>query len=458
MGVARLCQIPIWQDPRTFDPDASGPIGYYGVNQPVTLTNIVISKSMTVEFGEEQAGFRLWNGRPLEVRNHETHPRDALRLLTIEISATTPSSNGAKNEQGAPPQGTQLDIKEHAQQDYKSHTAIISYRPSSIDWFSWSHFKSVTHEPRQAMSKLLKAAATSEAKEAAVWAALKDMKTDPFGNEERLYARFRLMNRTDNLSLTEESDKKAEEERDEDQISVMGTKPNRLSENPAISLAICREFNDCCDLLKVSELLIEALSRARSGEGKKHDGESMPITPTAQSLAGAIMNAAIIKALSGVTDEERKELAGNKMCQKFGSVAVLAERIFHDDLRNLHKRTQHEGIIQSILESNFQEPFKYKRPRTFKRTDIKKEVEKKCSQINQREEAPSREAWRHIAAMLSNEMENEEKKGALIMNACLYTAALAYYLTVPDNIIELLKGLRANYPLFVEAALGAEVL
>ncbi len=401
-------------------------MGQYGATQLVTLTNIVISESTTVEFGEEQAGFALWNGRPLEVRNHETHPRDAIRLQTIEIAA------------------------HEGHEDYRGHTAIISYRPSSIDWFGWSHFKSVTHEPRQAMSKLLKAAATSEAKEAAVWAALKDMKTDPFGYENKLYARFRLMRRADSLRLNEEDDK--------DTISIMGTNANRLSENPAISLAICREFNDCCDLLKVSELLIEALSRARSGEGKKHDGESMPITPTAQSLAGAIMNAAIIKALSGVTDEERKELAGNKMCQKFGSVAVLAERIFHDDLRNLHKRTQHEGIIQSILESNFQEPFKYKRPRTFKRTDIKKEVEKKCSQINQREEAPSREAWRHIAAMLSNEMENEEKKDALIMNACLYTAALAYYLTVPDNIIELLKGLRANYPLFVEAALGFESL
>jgi hypothetical protein len=43
------------------------------------------------------------------------------------------------------------------------------------------------------------------------------------------------------------------------------------------------------------------------------------------------------------------------------------------------------------------------------------------------------------------------------MNACLYTAALAKYLTVPDNIVERLKRLRAGYSLFVEAALGPEV-
>jgi hypothetical protein len=423
------------------------------VNHPVTLTKIVISKSMTVEFGEEQAGFTLFNGRPLEVRNHETHPNDALRLLTIEISAT----GAKKNTQKDPRQDKSQEMKAGAQQEYKGNTAVVSYRPSSMDWFGWSEFKSVTHDPRQAISRLLDAAAASEAKETAVWAVLKDMKTDPFGNEDRLYARFRLMNRTDNLSVFEQTSEGEAEERDEDQISIMGTKANRLCDNPAISLAICGEFDDCRDLLKVSDLLAESLLRARSGEGKTHDREPMPITPAAQSLAGAIMNAAIIKALSGVNDEERKELAGNKTCLRFGSVAVLAEQIFQNDLRNLHKRTKDQGIILSVPESGFQESFNYRRPQSFKRADIKKAVEKKRRAIERRDEAPSREVWSHIAAMLDDEIENEEKRDTLIMNACLYTAALAKYLTVPDNIVERLKRLRAGYSLFVEAALGPEV-
>jgi hypothetical protein len=432
MGIMHLSQIPVWQDPCTSDPDAAELIGGADATQQVTLTRVFVNGAK-VEFGEEEEGFQLWNGRPLEIRVPGTHPKDARQLLTIEIAGPKRDADGKKK-------------------NYRDHTAILSYRPSSVDWFGWSNFKSVTHDPYRAINELLRIAGTAASPESAIWSALGDMKTDPFGNENTFYARFRLMNRTDRPDWIGEEIN--------DRISAGGRKANRKTSkllNPRMALAISNEFPDCRERLESSMLLLDALSQAKAGIGKTHRGKPLRLATIAPSLADEIMRAAIIKALSGIDDKERASLKKNRKSTEHGMVAVLAHRLFHEDLRNLSKRTKHQGVITRVPDSEAHTPVpEIEEAAHCTKIDMEQAIQKKCKALTEKGQPPSSAAWTAIMQRLNKEFDNKNEQDAWICETCIYAAALAHFLSMPDQVIELLKTLRAEYSLYIEVVLGPE--
>jgi hypothetical protein len=307
MGSANISGIRQRNRPTRSSPDAAGPVGRVAVSIPITLTAIVETSRMTLNYGEELDGFQLVQNRALEVRGKETPPKDAVRTLSMEVSTH--------------------DVR------FAGFTVVHCIRPTSMDWFDWSKIRAVTHDPQEAMNRLLTAArANLHSQESAIWEVLKGMGTDPFGNEKSLYARFFRPRRTDTLALEEsypESD---------NVVSRTGPKANRKSRlDMSGQFGICENFDRARDLLRISEILQGDLDAASQGRGVKHDGFPMALTPTAQSLAHEVMEASIVKALAGVDESELSALTRSPDA-KAGTVALWASWVFHNELRNISKR------------------------------------------------------------------------------------------------------------------------
>jgi hypothetical protein len=398
----------------------------------VTLTKVQITGQMAVNFDGEEQGFQLWRARPLELRADGTPVRAAVRLSTIEIATRDRGRRG--------------------------HTAVIAHRPASLDWFGWSQFKSVSHNPSRQLEALLDASSAAPfSPETALWAALSAMKTDPFGNEDQLFARFRQLEKTD--SLPDPSEYYDESDR----ASVRGSKANRATRDPELAFGICADFEGCRGLLRVSEVVQETLEAAKAGKGTMHNGTPMPLSTSAASLATELMEAAIIQALAGPGTRDGRSL--NKGAVKSGTVAVLAKRFFEDSLRNLHKRTDSEEHVyqQGLPAIERPEPPPGPETRSMTREEIQGRIQR-ASQALQASAYPiTNEIWGTLANLLRSELEQVPRPGResrfrqSVENACIYCAALATVLDMPHQMIEALQTLRPNYPLFVEAVLGREV-
>lgn len=427
LGRIRLSRIPLWNPGEEQDPDAAEPIGSIDAREAITLTKVFICRDdMTVRFGSEQDGFRLWRGRPLEVRRNKTSLKDVVYLMTIEIATRS--------------------------RTWKGKTAIINYHPSSTDWFGWATFKSVTHDPAAKLKRLfVTATATSGSKEAALWAALSNSETDPFGNEDNFYARFRQLEKTDSLT---ESDAYYE---DGERIPAAG-KPNRAVRDPELTFGVCDDFAACRGLLKISPLIEEALTRAHYGLAVRHDGSDLLLSARAASLAPQVMDAAILKALAGIGLKDRASLERDRRSAASGSVAVFARRIFEDDIRNLHRRTDKEGSVLVGPRPTVERSGPPVAPLSAKkltRADIDGLVARYTDALSTLPPSAKRN-WIAILQALEPGEEFEETDDRL-STAILYAAAMARYSAMPENVIERLGCLRSRFPWFVEAALGFEV-
>ncbi len=341
MGLKRLFEIPVWRPDRADDPDSSVPVGSLQVREDVTLTRCLIERQdaaaladarFVVEFGEEVGSegepIRVWRDRPLEIRTSANSPSEAVTLMSLEL--------------------------ETRRRALLNQTVLTAYQPTSLDWFDWSSFKRVKRRSREendALVRSLLSAYNEESanKDAVMWAALQKMPTDPFGSEDYYYARLGFM-RTDGLALT------AFDAGNPLSSLHEGTKANRRPPSDAsLTFGVCENLEECRGLLLAAPLLSKAVTRAADGVIVTHDGEEFPLTATAQSLAGAVCQAAILKALSGPNTEYAKRLKSMRdETQKHGRPAVLATWIFLDELRNLAKRTSDEPsvFLSSISESN----------------------------------------------------------------------------------------------------------
>jgi hypothetical protein len=318
----------------------------------------------------------------------------------------------------------------------------------------------VTKDARRKLQKLVETVAASPfSKEAALWSALSEMNTDPFGNEDTLYARFRPLERTDSL---------ADPERyydEDDRISVSGSKANRKTADPEITLGICERFDDCRTALKISDYLRDVLERAKDGEAMNHDGSLLHLCRTAQSLAGELMDAAMVQALSGPGRKELASLRKDEQTAKWGAAAVLARRIFEDSLRNLHKRTE-IGESRVFLEDMpaIETAGSAGRPEIASLTqeEIETRIARQIEKLQARRTRIDSTLWPPLIQILRTEPDEPPALGERsshrtnVEDACIWAASLARFLPMPDNAIEVLNRLRPNYPLFVTAALGLE--
>src|SRR5271165_168053 len=159
VGFVKLSGIPVWR-PLECDPDSARPIGAVRAIEPVTLTRCVLDDQKRVQFGEEVEHVKLWRGRPLECRAVDTPPDRAVSFTTFECSTRRRELGG--------------------------ETVVISYRPYSLDWFSWATFKRVQKRSSgtrdQQFRNLLRFRDRS-----ALWAAIQEMGNDLFGSEDEWY-------------------------------------------------------------------------------------------------------------------------------------------------------------------------------------------------------------------------------------------------------------------------------
>lgn len=406
-------------------------MGAIAAADSVTLTKVFLDGTKTAQFGEEQAGFELWRAKPIEVGLADTPPTEVLRLTTIEISTR--------------------------QQEFRGTTALLSFRPSSVDWFAWSRFKRVTHNPVPQIRKLMAVGSSVlSSREAAVWAAIETLGSDLFGNEKTLYARFLPLHRTDSL------DASGRYYPDENRGSIRGEKRNRQAPGANVTLGICNEFKECRESLRASTWLVAALERAQDGMAAKHDGSELQLTGTARSMAPQIWEAAIVKALAGIGPKERASLETDKRSAKYGTVAVLARRIFEEDLRNLHKRTSGEPAAFEIPLSSGPITGIEPSPRTeaparasaLSAEEIAKNVARHRARLRIGADQV-RDAWIAVLSRLNAFEDEQADFDQGIANACIYAAALAgCYPPIPASVLERLESLRTQYPLFVEAAVS----
>jgi hypothetical protein len=332
MGIKRLSEIPVWTADHANDPDSSVPVGSLQAREKVTLTRCVIDRQdaaslararFVVEFadevGSEGEPIRAWRDRPLEVRASASTPGEAVTLMSLEL--------------------------ETRRTELLNQTVITAYQPTSLDWFDWASFKRVKRRSRgenDALVRSLMSAYNEESanKDAAMWAALRQLATDPFGSEDYYYARLGFM-RTDGLALTAFDPGNPLSSLHED------TKANRRpGGGVSLTFGVCANFEEMRDMLLAAPLLNKTLRRATDGVIVTHDGEEFPLTATAQSLAGAVCQAAIVKALSGPNEDYAKRLRSTRdETQKHGRPAVLATWIFLEEMRNLAKRTSGEPSV-----------------------------------------------------------------------------------------------------------------
>ncbi len=464
MGAVDLRNIPFWTD-TVADPDASVPIGAADLTEEVSLTEIVIRASsegayrQVVDFGCEKGGFELWKNRPLEVRNAGTASQDAIRLTTLELSV--------KNE-------TETKWVNGA-------TAVVAYTPYSLDWFGWSPFKGVPHRSRperiQRFLDKLGAVKSEGNRQAAAWAALRTMETDLFGTEDRYYARFRELERTDYIGNPGEKDDHREKQLDSATGDKAARKPRGDKERPKVHLAICKDFDGCRKLLRESDLLADTLEEVRAGNRIVSSKWDDRLSTVAQALSRELMAASICQALAGPSEKQRRRLEGYPaLVQQHGSVAVLASWLFEDALIRLGGASGSVSQIGSEDASVWNriadfDSFTLPSGPTLTRDEIRTQadglagsIRKYLRKCDEERGTVVSDAFRAIRHRLEPALDQLGEPGALetierrfrtvVENSLLMTAALARFGPVPDDIIDGAQKLRPAFPLFAEAVLG----
>jgi hypothetical protein len=335
------------------DPDSAGPVGSQPARSAISLTKTFLDNNGLVNFGEEIADVWVWRDRPLEIRLSDGLPGEALYLNTLELETHNKKLLGK--------------------------TAVVAFRPYSVDWFGFSRFRTVNRvgivQRNRLVAKALQPlyenrttdfSITAQERSAAtlVWRVLSDYPQDLFGNENFYYARFYGYDRTDGLALHE----KSAENQDRPTSLHVGTNanrcvPNYLESSFELSFGVCDNLEACRNALRNSEYLMKKLDSVKGmGNGPRiiaHDGTPIPTTATTYDLAEAVWEAAIVMALAGPGVGERTQFEKHQdLVARHGAVAVLASWIFQDSMRDLHKRrirVENSVFLEALLHPRVRE-------------------------------------------------------------------------------------------------------
>jgi hypothetical protein len=220
-------------------------------------------------------------------------------------------------------------------------------------------------------------------------------------------------------------------------------------------------------MLRVSELIRATLQRAQEGVATKHDLAPLRLSATAQSFATELMDAAMVRALAGPGLEPPPM---GEDAERYGSAAVVAKRIFEDEIRNLHKRSISRGgagaerifINQPPLVERATGLTFPRRDRGLSRMDVLALVDKAAARLAGG--TPTPDAWLAVLKFLRLDDfdtaepdldEDQDQNDERIRSGLVYAAALARSMPMTDAVIRRLQELRPAFPVFVDTILDA---
>jgi hypothetical protein len=431
MASKRLVDIPHCDGRLTIDPDSSHPVGSLPGRQFVTFTRIETSSEMTVEYAGEESGFAVWH-RPIEIRRRDLEDDESLTIRALEVTTR--------------------------RTQFRRDTAAIAYYPYHLDWFGLAPFKPVQKRARiildQAIDRILAAARESNAPfrdcENSIWAAIESIPSDPFGGEGQLYSRVREL-RTDHLARAEG------ETTPSDRVSLHGlTKPNREpDEAPEIYFGIAEDPQGCRALIRETELIGSMMDSINKGH-LTIGARSISIFPTTQSLARSLLEASIVKALAGPSENYRAKIQKySRFAKRVGGVTMVAKSIFEDQLLNLNRRLGRKAKDETPF---FNEPIKAgglagpvdNEPEgVIGSLDLAAKVDAVWRILSSRSFDAS-VFWHEVNRLL---MEDDEQSMAV---GCAYAAAGARIVVMPSFVAETIRSVLNREPenLAAKLALG----
>lgn len=331
MSLQILSQINAWRHPHLYDEDAAVPIGSELARTRPTLTEIVPGGGV-LRYGAEVGDIQVWRDRPIRLELPEANASGIVAIQTIEIETKNKCLLGK--------------------------TIVLAYRPISCDWFGTAKVKSVNRTSRKERTSFIGNALREAAKpatlsgfmsEVQIWRMIDGLPQDPFGHEDRYYARFHGYDQLDTIGI--ETDWSTTDLPSQYQNGQPNRSPHR---EPLIAYGVVSDLDQCLSFLEKSDLLQEVIGQIDGASMKDHQhspsihipgGGRVPVNGDTAALARNAWRAAMIKSLAGPDDEQKRKLQRfDKWTKEFGDVAVVAKWIYEDTMVNLTKRLKGERI------------------------------------------------------------------------------------------------------------------